>query len=93
MKQMTLKKVNVNKLHDEFVANGIYPNPVLISENGDGDFTFGNDIDVTLVQSIIDAHDPTPLPPMPSKGDLIEQELANTNTLILELTELIIGGM
>lgn len=29
----------------------------------------------------------------PTKEELLQQELANTNALILELTELILGGM
>lgn len=29
----------------------------------------------------------------PTKEEILEQELANTNALILELTELILGGM
>lgn len=29
----------------------------------------------------------------PTKAEILEQELANTNALVLELTELIMGGM
>ena len=32
-------------------------------------------------------------PPMPTKVEILEHELANTNAMILELTELILGGM
>lgn len=32
-------------------------------------------------------------PPIPTKEEMLEQELANTNAMILELTELILGGM
>lgn len=32
-------------------------------------------------------------PKIPSKDEILEQELANTNALILELTEMILGGM
>jgi hypothetical protein len=32
-------------------------------------------------------------PRIPTKEEILEQELANTNAMILELTELILGGM
>ena len=46
-----------------------------------------------LVDSCIANHDPTPIPPIPTKEEVLEQELANTNAMILELAELILGGM
>ena len=76
---MIIKDVNVQKLHTEFNIQGIYPNPVLIHENGDGEFIFTNDTNMDLVQSIIDAHDPTPIPSLPTQDDfLIDLELRMT---------------
>lgn len=70
---MIIKKINVNKLHGEFIEKGINPFPVFELENGDGDFTFPEGTDMELVQEVIDAHDPTPLPPQPTQ----EEEVMN----------------
>ena len=83
---MIIKNVNVNKLHDEFINAGIKPFPVLQLENDDGDFTFPKDTDMNLVQQIIDAHDPTPLPPKPSEKERLE-------ALEQALLEMVLGGV
>ena len=83
---MIIKKCNVNKLHDEFINAGIKPFPVLQLENDDGDFTFPKDTDMNLVQQIIDAHDPTPLPPKPSEKERLE-------ALEQALLEMVLGGV
>ena len=84
--------VNTNKLHDELINAGI--TPLLVESKEDKTWiTFADDADMTAVQAIIDAHNPEPLPPLSTKTEVLEQELANTNALILELTELILGGM
>lgn len=97
---MNIENVNVKKLLDEFTANSIVwtnaKNNLNHDENeyiGTVNVMFEDGTDMDLVQQIIDNHDPTPLPPLPKKEEILERELANTNAMILELTELIIGGM
>ena len=82
---MIIKNCNVNKLHDEFIENGINPYPVLKLENGDGEFVFTEGTDVELVQQIIDRHNPTPLPKKPTEQERIE---ALENALL----EIVLGG-
>lgn len=86
---MIMKNVNVNKLHNEFIENGIRPFPVLELENGEGDFTFESDTDMNLVQQIIDAHEPTPLPTPLTENELLKISQAEQFETILEL----LGGM
>jgi len=83
---MIIKNVNVNKLHDELIKAGIKPFPVFELENGDGDFTFPEGTDMELVQEVIDAHDPTPLPQPPSEKERLE-------ALEQAMLEMILGGM
>lgn len=61
------ENVNPTKLHDELLANGVTP---LLLENDclEGDYiasytwiTFSDDVDITLIQSIVEKHNPTPL--------------------------------
>ena len=69
--------VNPNKLHDELILAGIMP--VLVENDClDGEYiakntwiTFSEDTDMTTVQAIIDAHDPTPLPQRPTLEDFL----------------------
>ena len=60
---------NVGKLHDEFVTQNIKPFPVFDNGDGTGDFTFPEETDMTAVQAVIDAHDPTPLPPVAGQDE------------------------
>lgn len=62
--------VNTNKLHDELITTGITP---LLVESKDSDtwITFAEGTDMIAVQTIIDAHDPTPLPPQPTEVDYL----------------------
>lgn len=75
---MRINGVNVGVLHTELNNYGIYPYPVF--NYGDyGDFTFADDTNMDLVQQIIDAHDPTPIPPAPTQDDfLLDLELRMT---------------
>ena len=90
-----IKEFNAPKLYDELLQkNLITP----VQDNGtsrlQGNFLFvEDDSDIVAIQSIIDAHDPTPSPPQPTQEELLKQELAKTNAMVLELTEFIIGGM
>ncbi|HBQ43869.1 MAG TPA: hypothetical protein DD724_06375 [Lactobacillus acetotolerans] len=95
---MILENVVPNKLHQELIDAGV--NCIVLHNLKDGRYVVGEcevqffgDVDMTAVQAVIDAHNPEPLPSMPTKVEIIEQELANTNALILELTEIILGGM
>ena len=54
--------VNVNKLHDELINADITPLLVESKENITW-ITFADDVDMTAVQAVIDAHNPEPLPP------------------------------
>lgn len=83
---MIVNNCNVNKLHDEFIKAGIYPFPVVVLENGDGDFTFPEGTDMELVQQIIDTHDPAPIPPKPTPEERLE-------ALEAAMLELILGGV
>jgi len=83
---MIIKNCNVNKLHDEFRNAGIKPYPVYVLENGDGDFTFEEGTDMELVQQVIDAHNPEPLPPQPTEKERLE-------ALEQAMLEIIIGGI
>lgn len=80
---MIVQNINVKKIHGEFVSNNIDPFPVFELENGDGDFTFPEGTDMTKVQQIIDAHDPTQLP-IVNADDILKSkiELTTINTLI-----------
>lgn len=62
--------VNTNKLHDELIKAGI---SLLLVQSRDNTtwITFEENIDMTKVQAIIDAHDPTPLPPKPTEVDYL----------------------
>ncbi len=83
---MIISNCNVNKLHNEFIQVGIKPFPVLVLENGDGDFTFSKGTDMDLVQQIIDAHEPTPLPQLPSEKERLE-------ALEQAMLEIALGGI
>jgi hypothetical protein len=63
--RIELQNVNTNKLHDELIASGI--TPLLVESLGGTTWiSFDEDLDMALVQTIIDAHDPTPLPQPPT---------------------------
>jgi hypothetical protein len=62
--------VNTNKLHDELIKAGVIP---ILVESKDNDtwITFADGTDMTVVQTVITAHDPTPLPPQPTEADYL----------------------
>ena len=58
--------VNTNKLHDELIKAELVP--LLVESKEDKTWiTFADGTDMTAVQTIIDGHDPTPLPPQPTE--------------------------
>lgn len=99
-----INSVNPTKLLSEFTAANIIwcnaTNDLMYDDNGVAttymanltvDFAVGTDMQ--LVQQVIDEHDPTPSELQPTREEVLEQELARTNEMILELTELMLGGM
>lgn len=83
--KITIDNVNTNKLHDELIANGVVP--LLVESLEDRTWiTFTDDTNMDLVQQIIDAHDPTPLPPQPSDKERLE-------ALEQAMLEIVMGGI
>lgn len=83
MSNLVLRNVNLNKLLQELATVDIIPSPIFMRENGDVDLTFVDDVDMTLVQSIIDGHDPTPTPLAPTDAERIEQLEQVINMLLM----------
>lgn len=85
--------LNINKLHDELIVKGI--KPLLIESLNDKTWvTFADNTDMDLVQQIIDAHDPTPLPPLKTREQILEERLQVTEDALLGLMDIIMmGGM
>lgn len=72
---MSYSNVNPTKLHNELIARGIFP--ISVESAGNDTFIrFSEGTDMQLVQSVIDAHDPTPLPAPKSKEEIIKEEIA-----------------
>ena len=88
---MIIKNVNVIKLHSEFNGVGIYPYPVIVNPNSSANFNFIEGTDMNLVQSIIDAHDPSPIPPPLSDIDKLRLEQAQANSELVQLI-MMMGG-
>lgn len=85
---MKLEKVNRGKLSQEFCDAGIDANSIRVSAINNNnligaEIEFIGDIDMDLVQSIIDAHDPTPL----LKPPTLDEQLAEKDAQILKLKE------
>lgn len=80
---------NLSRLHDELLASGIRP---LLVE-GDGAelwLTLADDVAITLVDTIVAAHDPTPAPPPPDPD--VELALAiDSATTLAELKAALLG--
>lgn len=89
---MIITNCNVNKLHSEFIVQGIRPFPVFELENGDGDFAFPESTDMTLVQQIIEAHDSTPLPQPLGDIEQLRLEQAQANAELFEMMLMLTGG-
>lgn len=93
-----MRYVNVlrDKLHQELLEAGIIPVLVRgIDGNLDigADITFADGTDMTLVQSIIDAHNSTPIPPALSIEDQLRLEMARSNAEMFETMLTLLGGM
>lgn len=86
---MKIENVLRNKLHDELIEKGIVLKSIeaIVGDSQIGaDIDFAEGTDMGLVQQIIDAHDPTPLPPQPTT----EERLKMAEETILFL---LMGGM
>lgn len=83
------ESVNRNKLHQELHDSGIETEYVKAINNTDMgcEIKFTDDTDMTAVQAVIDAHNPEPLPPQPTEVEILQQELAGTNAMLLEFME------
>lgn len=67
--------VNRNKIHTELQNAGVeteYVGGINTTDIG-CEIIFKAGTDMTLVQQIIDAHDPTPLPPKPTADERIKE--------------------
>lgn len=74
--------VNTNKLHDELISLGIIP--LLVEGKGDKTWiTFDDNVDMTAVQAVIDAHNPEPLPVPPT----IEERVTSTETKVVTIEQ------
>lgn len=89
---MIINNINVNKLHQEFNNNGIYPSPVNFIDENSATFTFAEDVNLHLVQQIIDTHDPTPNPQPPSEIEKLRLEQAQANSELVQLI-MMMGGV
>lgn len=92
------KNVNRNKLHTELQNAEIETEYVLAIDNTDigCKIKFKENTNMELVQQIIDAHEPSPIPPQPTKEEVLEQKLQSQEVAIAELTLLLsmmMGGM
>lgn len=78
--------VNANKLHNEFINAGIVPTLVQ-SQNDKTWITFTDDTDMQMVQQIIDAHDPTPLPQQQTEQEVLRDYILEVDyrLILLEL--------
>lgn len=96
---MIVSNVNPNKLQDELIKNGITPLFVnhdkkegeYIADNTWIKFEEGTNMD--LVQQIIDAHDPTPLPKPLTEIEQLRLEQAKASAELFEMMLILIGGV
>lgn len=99
---MIIDNVNPVKLTQEFWDNGIivlnasndleYINGVPTNYVGTLNVSFAYGTDMILVQSIIDAHDPTPITPAPSETEKLRLEMARSNAEMFEMMVAMMGG-
>lgn len=91
---MEINNANPNKLHNEFINAGIVPVSVKNDSKIDeyiAEHTwiiFAEGTDMVIVQQIIDAHDPTPLPLPKTDAEKIADLEAENMMNMLALAEL-----
>lgn len=82
---MIIKDVHRNKLHNELLAKDINLIGVFAIDDTDygAEINFDDGTDMTLVQSVLDTHDPTPIPTINPEDVLNAKiEVQTINTLI-----------
>lgn len=91
------KNIHRNKLHQELIDGGIDATKITVKALDGTDYgasiDFADGTDMTLVQSIIEAHDPTPIPSAPSEVEQIRLEVARSNAEMFEAVIALMGGM
>lgn len=93
---MILQNVLRNKLHQELVNGGVGVTTVFAIDDSEygANITFDNGTNMELVQQIIDAHDPTPIPALLSETELLRLEMARSNAEMFEMVvSLMTGGV
>lgn len=93
------KIINITKLQDELLNNGVvfknYITADLIDDNGiteKAECVFADDTDINLAQGIIDNHNPTPLPRPLTEIEQLRLETARANTELFEMMLMMNGG-
>ena len=78
-----ISNINADKLTNELIGAGVQPSSLLVTHKNDVTSIRFNDADMALVQQIIDAHDPTPIPAPPTDAERIEQLEQIINMLLM----------
>ena len=96
---MVVNNVNPNKLHDELIRAGIIP--VLVTHDAaEGKYiaentwiAFADNTNMTAVQAVIDAHDPTPTETPEQKITRLKAELEQTDYKVIKCSECQLAGL
>ena len=97
---MLIKNINSKKLYTELAEIGVQISKMQ-NDAKEGEqiamntwVLFEDGTDMELVQQIIDAHDPTPLPPPKAETEILKERLQTTEDALLGLMDFItMGGM
>lgn len=81
--KFVFENVNPGKLHDELIKAGFNPFPVFVPTESSIDFEC--DADEEAIRVVAEAHDPSPVPELPSELEVIGQQLVEKDLQILEL--------
>lgn len=76
------KEVNLSKLHDELLRNGVVDSS---SYFGSDYFVAKDGADIGLIQQIIDLHDSTPLHSPKTDIELLKERLEATEQALLQI--------
>ncbi|KZL93571.1 hypothetical protein [Clostridium magnum] len=80
------EKVNVCKLQDELIAAGLLAGSFTTFEVGEdvAQIQFPDDVDLELVESVVEKHDKTPLPPPKTDLELAQETINYLGTQLFE---------
>jgi hypothetical protein len=68
--KVNYKNINTNKLHDELIAAGVPP--VYVTSSGQETWVeFSDSVDMSIVNTVLLSHDPTPLPIKPTTDEVM----------------------